>query len=192
MITYVAKSGERSTWSALRLTGAIKTANAGLFLFLILHQQSGLAQPQAQESGQPQQITRVHAGNQDLSNEILESADSRPLFNARSNQTPGLPAASQVLRQPTPALEALLVAGNGSDNVIRFDLATGHWTEFARLPKGTRPRGIVVGDAGEIFLSLDGGKKNIAQLVPEIGRAHCRDVTAPIGRYGSVVLVFRK
>ena len=114
-------------------------------MFLILHQQSGLAQPQVRESGQP---------------------------------------------QTTPALEALLVAGNGSDNVVQFDLATGQWTELARLPEGTRPRGIAVGNNGEIFLGLDGGKKNLAQLVPGDGSAQLKDVTAPIGRFGPGMIVF--
>jgi hypothetical protein len=192
MITYVVKAMERGAWSGVSLTAAMKMANAGLFLFLILLQQSGLAQPQARESGQPHQISRVHAGNQDLSDEILESSDSRPLFNASSNQTPGLAADSQILRQPTPALEVLLVVGNGSDNVVQFDLATGRWTELVRLPEGTRPRGIAVGDTGEIFLGLDGGKMNVAQLVPGDGAVQLKDLTAPVGRYGPGMLVFSK
>jgi len=84
----------------------------------------------------------------------------------------------------------VLVAGNESDNVVQFDLTTGQWSEIARLPKGAHPRGITIGNSGEIFLGLSGGKKNIVRLTSTNGSMQMKDVTVSIGRYGPGLIVF--
>jgi len=84
----------------------------------------------------------------------------------------------------------VLVAGWESGNVVQFDLATGRWSEIAQLPKGTHPRGIAVGDTGEIFLGLQDGKKNIARLEPGKAIGKTKDITGAIGRFGPGVIVY--
>ncbi len=84
---------------------------------------------------------------------------------------------------------SVVIAGYDSDNVVRFDLTTGSWTEIAQLPKGSQPRGITVGDSGEIYVGLHGGKKNLVKLVPGKDSTQMTDVTESIGRFGPGILV---
>ena len=84
----------------------------------------------------------------------------------------------------------VLVAGWESDNLVQFDLATGKWSEVVHLPKGAHPRGITVGDKGEIFLGLQGTKKNIVELTLGKGPVSTRDVTRSMGRFGPGIIAF--
>jgi len=84
----------------------------------------------------------------------------------------------------------VLVAGYDSDNVVQFDLASGKWSEIAHLSKNAHPRGITVGDKGEIYLSLQGAKKNVVELVSSKGSAPAKDVTHSIGRFGPGMITF--
>ncbi|MBI3882101.1 MAG: SMP-30/gluconolactonase/LRE family protein [Verrucomicrobia bacterium] len=88
---------------------------------------------------------------------------------------PSLPAANGPV---------VLVAGYDSDNVVEFDLATGRWNEIAKFPFHSQPRGITANEAGEIFVGLQGGNRNIAKLVPGEDGLKLQDVTAAIGRFG--------
>ena len=91
---------------------------------------------------------------------------------------------------PTARGSIVLVAGWESDNVVQFDLATGKWSEIARLPKDSHPRGITVGNKGEIFLGLQGAKKNIVELTSSNGPVLIRDVTRSMGRFGPGIIAF--
>jgi hypothetical protein len=84
----------------------------------------------------------------------------------------------------------VLVAGHDSDNVVQFDLATGKWSEIARLPKNAHPRGIAVSDKGEIFLGLQGAQKNIVELISSNGSTLVKDVTRSIGRFGHGLIAY--
>jgi streptogramin lyase len=84
---------------------------------------------------------------------------------------------------------SVVIAGYDSDNVVRFDLSTGKWTEIAQLPNGSQPRGITVGESGEIYVGLHGGKKNLVKLVPGKDSTQMTDVTESIGRFGPGILV---
>lgn len=89
----------------------------------------------------------------------------------------------------------LLVVGNHSDNVVRFDLSTGQSSVIAKLDTGAHPRSIAVNRTGEIFVGLSGGKKNIVRLVPgSAGEADgpllAMDLTPAIGRYGPGLMAF--
>lgn len=78
----------------------------------------------------------------------------------------------------------LLVAGYESDNVVQFDLASGRWSEIARLPTNSLPRGIAVSDTGEIFLGLQGGDQGVAKLIPWGGQLRHQMVSPSFGRFG--------
>lgn len=95
------------------------------------------------------------------------------------------------LASPATAIAgpSVVIAGYDSDNVVKFDLTTGSWTEIAQLPKGSQPRGITVGESGEIFVGLHGGKKNLVKLVPGQDSTQMTDVTESIGRFGPGILV---
>jgi outer membrane protein assembly factor BamB len=84
---------------------------------------------------------------------------------------------------------SVLIAGYDSDNVVKFDLTTGKWTEIARLPQGSQPRGIAVGDGGKIYVGLHGGKKNLVKLEINKDSTQLTDVTEQIGRFGPGILV---
>lgn len=104
--------------------------------------------------------------------------------------------AGEGLRPDKPAASlSLLVAGQSSDNIVRFDLATGEATVVARLANGSRPRSIAVNQQGEIFVGLRGNKKNVVRLAS--GRAAnangplvAIDFTPTIGRYGPGLMAF--
>ena len=88
-------------------------------------------------------------------------------------------------------LGTLLIAGYDSDNVVEFDLSTRRWSELARLPKGSKPRGIAVGSGGEIFFwGFMAGKMNVAQLLPGDGGMQLKDISGQIGQYGPGIIVF--
>lgn len=63
----------------------------------------------------------------------------------------------------------LLVNGQTSSNVVRFDLATGEANVFAEYPSSSRPRNLVVRDDGAVFASLLGGTRNVVRLVAQQG-----------------------
>ena len=93
---------------------------------------------------------------------------------------------------PTAFGSKVLVAGRDSDNVVQFDLSTGKWSEVARLPEKSHPRGITIGDRGEIYLGLEGAGKNIVTLTSSNGVPVTRDVTHSIGRFGPGIIAFGK
>lgn len=78
----------------------------------------------------------------------------------------------------------LLVAGYESDNVVQFDLTSGTWSEIARLPTNSLPRGIAVSDAGEIFLGLQGGDQGVSKLIPWGDQLRLRVISPSFGRFG--------
>ena len=84
----------------------------------------------------------------------------------------------------------LLVAGYGSDNVVQFDPATGNWTQLIRLEESSRPRGITVGDSGEVYLGTHGRGKNIIRYSPTDGYTEPTDITRSIGRYGAGIISY--
>jgi len=98
------------------------------------------------------------------------------------------------LMLPEPGLQ-LLVAGNDSDNIVRFDLSSGESTVVAKLATGSQPWAVAVSPAGQIFVGLRGGKKNIVKLVANTtGNTDqpllATDVTDSIGRFGPGLMKF--
>lgn len=88
------------------------------------------------------------------------------------------------------AAPGVLVAGYDSDNVVEFDLGTGRWSELVQCPAGSQPRGLAVGNTGDIYIGFHGGNQNIAQLVPGKDGTEIRDVTKAIGRFGPGFMAF--
>ena len=159
--------------------GVLVLAGAATIAVVAHHQAPGAGRaPQRIAQGQVHRNEPSAPAPGAASSEMLQSAQSIPAPPPRGQQT--------------PAPEALVVVGNGSDNVVQFDLATGRWTELAKLPKGSSPRGIAVGDAGELYVGLVGGKKNLVELVPGEGAAQLKDVSRSIGRSGPGMLVYSK
>ena len=91
--------------------------------------------------------------------------------------------------------DSIVVIGHHSNNVVKFDLDTGEAQVIAKLANGSRPRGVAISPAQEIFISLMGAKKNVVKLVPsrpDLGPVPmiAVDVTPQIGRYGPGQLAF--
>ena len=164
--------------------GALALAGATA-IGLVEYQQQGtrtvLQQPTVSVAGQSEFAVLVQGNN-----------NAAALPSAQSAPAPAQPLESASLPGQIPAPEGLLVVGNESDNVVQFDLATGRWSELARLPKGSGPRGIAVSDAGKLYLSLERGSKNLVELVPGESAPQLKDVSRPIGRYGPGMLVYSK
>jgi sugar lactone lactonase YvrE len=115
----------------------------------------------------------------------------------------GFPALSAVggdATKPSPPSwpdAQLLVVGNNSDNIVRFDLSTGKATVVAKLATGSRPWSIAVSSEGNIYVGLHGNKKNIVRLVPsQRGPSDAplvaEDLTGTIGRFGPGLMAFDK
>jgi RNA polymerase sigma factor (sigma-70 family) len=138
-----------------------------------------------------QQPTVSVAGKSEFAASVQGNNNTAALPSAQPGPPRAQPLESVSLPQ-TSAPESLLVVGNQSDNVVQFDLATGRWSELARLPKGSGPRGIAVSDAGKLYLSLERGSKNLVELVPGESAPQLKDVSRPIGRYGPGMLVCSK
>ncbi|MFN0198437.1 MAG: hypothetical protein ACKVT0_16955 [Planctomycetaceae bacterium] len=90
---------------------------------------------------------------------------------------------------------SIWVSGTKSDNIVKFDLNSGEVTVVARLPNGSRPRALAIDAKGQVFVGLNGNKKNIVKLVP--GRPNlvdgplvAVDLTAQIGRFGPGLMAF--
>ena len=64
---------------------------------------------------------------------------------------------------------SVLVAGFGSDNVVKFDVTSGAAEVLANLVANDRPRGIAVDAQGDIYVSLRGGTQNVVKLIPDPG-----------------------
>lgn len=87
----------------------------------------------------------------------------------------------------------LLVAGHGSDNIVRFDLSTGQATVVAKLATGSAPWSLAVKPTGEMYVGLRGQKKNIVRLVPGATGEEPLvpvDLTGQIGRFGPGLMGF--
>jgi DNA-binding beta-propeller fold protein YncE len=89
----------------------------------------------------------------------------------------------------------LLVVGNSSDNIVRFNLATGESTVVAKLATGSGPWSIAVNEAGEIYVGLHGNKRNIVRLVSgqrggTTAPLVAVDLTGRIGRFGPGLMAF--
>jgi RNA polymerase sigma factor (sigma-70 family) len=139
-----------------------------------------------------QQPTVSVAGKSEFAASVQGNNNTAAIPSAQPGPPRAQPLESVSLPSKTPAPESLLVVGNQSDNVVQFDIATGRWSELARLPKGSGPRGIAVSDAGKLYLSLERGSKNLVELVPGESAPQLKDVSRPIGRYGPGILVYSK
>jgi RNA polymerase sigma factor (sigma-70 family) len=139
---------------------------------------------------------KVHKAS--LAPKVLAQVASKDRLPGLSNA--GLPISAQAtlngetasISPQTAAPEALLVVGNESDNVVQFDLSTGRWNELAHLPADSKPRGITVSDAGEVFLSLEHGNRNVVKIIPGEGGVQLKDISRSIGRYGPGMLAFNR
>jgi hypothetical protein len=87
---------------------------------------------------------------------------------------------------PAGATPYLLVNGQASNNVVRFDLVTGEASLFAEYGDGAAPRNITVREDGAIFGSLFGGSKSVVQLVLQSGSSVLQAVpfSPSIGNFG--------
>lgn len=64
----------------------------------------------------------------------------------------------------------ILVNGQSSDNVVKFDLTTGSDTLFAQYPNGSMPRNLAVRSSdGAVFASLHQGTQSVVRLAPQDG-----------------------
>src|SRR4051794_18754023 len=72
----------------------------------------------------------------------------------------------------------VLVVGQDSDNVVQFDLTTGAWKEFVHLPAQSHPRGIAISESGDVFIGLEGLRKNIVKIGHDL-TFEVRDLTRP-------------
>ncbi|NBV23360.1 MAG: hypothetical protein EBS05_15750 [Proteobacteria bacterium] len=78
----------------------------------------------------------------------------------------------------------ILVAGHDSDNLVEFDVGTGRWSEVAQFPAGSQPRGIAVGNQGEVFVGFHGGGRNIVRMTRGADGMQMHDMTQAIGKFG--------
>lgn len=122
-----------------------------------------------------------------------ELADISPLSPTPLVRATLLPTSASPV--PPGGGEQLLVVGNNSDNIVRFDLATGKATVIAKLATGSRPWSIAVSPVGDVFVGLHGNKKNVVRLTPGSsgtpdGPLVAVDVTNTIGRFGPGLMAF--
>ena len=73
------------------------------------------------------------------------------------------------LALPCLADQYLLVNGQSSDNLIKFDLSTGASSLYGQYQPGAHPRNLAVDSAGNLYSSLNGGNLNVVKLVPQQG-----------------------
>jgi hypothetical protein len=82
--------------------------------------------------------------------------------------------------------EYLLVNGQTSQNLVRFDLGTGASSLFATYQPGAFPRNLAIDATGDLFSSLNGTDYNVVKLVAEPGSSvlGTENFTASIGGDG--------
>ncbi|MEX1231911.1 MAG: hypothetical protein WEB58_16820 [Planctomycetaceae bacterium] len=90
---------------------------------------------------------------------------------------------------------SIWVAGQESDNIVRFDLSSGESTVIARLSNGSRPRALAANGTGQVFVGLLGNQKNVVKLVPSRPQFPSSplvavDVTPTISRFGPGSMAF--
>ena len=80
----------------------------------------------------------------------------------------------------------LLVNGQNSQNVVRFDLTGGAATLFATYNTGADPRNLALDSSGNLYSSVQGGNRNVVKLVPQPGTSVLTtvDFTSSIGGDG--------
>jgi hypothetical protein len=88
--------------------------------------------------------------------------------------------------QTCQATPYLLVNGQSSQDVVRFDLDTGADSLFATYKPNADPRNLAMDADGNIYSSLLGGNLNVVKLVPQAGThvLGTTDFTASIGGDG--------
>jgi hypothetical protein len=82
--------------------------------------------------------------------------------------------------------EYLLVNGQGTNNVIKFDLGSGASSLYAQYHFLDEPRNLAMDSAGNLYSSLNGGGLNVVKLVPNPGSSVLvpTNFTASIGGDG--------
>ncbi|HEY4312488.1 MAG TPA: PEP-CTERM sorting domain-containing protein [Pirellulales bacterium] len=88
--------------------------------------------------------------------------------------------------QTCQATPYLLVNGQSSQDVVRFDLDTGAASLYATYKPNADPRNLAMDADGNIYSSLLGGNLNVVKLVPQTGTHLLTtvDFTASIGGDG--------
>jgi sugar lactone lactonase YvrE len=87
---------------------------------------------------------------------------------------------------PAAGAGYLLVAGQTSNNVVRFDVATGAASLYASYSVPSNPRGLALDDDGYLYSSVNAGNRNVVKFVPQ-GRGGLLasvDFTPDIGNFG--------
>jgi hypothetical protein len=74
-----------------------------------------------------------------------------------------------ILALPCFADQYLLVNGQTSDNLIKFDLSTGASSLYGQYQSGAHPRNLAIDSAGNLYSSLNGGNLNVVKFVPQQG-----------------------
>lgn len=108
-------------------------------------------------------------------------------FSSRCAFTLALTVFAARAETPSPLL---LVAGYGSDNVVTFDPQSGNWTQLLQLKKNSRPRGLTIGDQGELYLGLHSQTKDVVRFSARDGYQTPTKLTRQIGRFGPGILAF--
>jgi hypothetical protein len=63
----------------------------------------------------------------------------------------------------------LLVAGQNSNNVVRFDIATGADSLYATYSMLSAPRGLALDEKGQLYSSTNQGNQNVVKFVAQAG-----------------------
>jgi hypothetical protein len=86
----------------------------------------------------------------------------------------------------------LVVATQGTERLLRFNLATGEASVLGHYEPGAVPRNLAVDASGTIYSSLFGGNKNVVKFVapPEGGPLVTEDFTPTIGGFGPGQIAF--
>ena len=83
----------------------------------------------------------------------------------------------------------LLVVGAGSNNVVRFDIATGASSLYGNFPSSgghSFPRELAMDDQGQVYASTAMRNRNVVKFVPQVGTdvKTAIDFTATLGEFG--------
>jgi hypothetical protein len=89
----------------------------------------------------------------------------------------------------------LLVVGAGSNNVVKFDIATGASSLYANFPSAgghSFPRELAMDEMGQVFASTATRNRNVVKFVPQSGTdlKMAVDFTATVGEFGPGELQF--
>lgn len=99
-----------------------------------------------------------------------------------------------VLCSAVPPVRAdfLIVGGHGSQNLVRFDVATGAASEFGRFRGTEVPRNLAVDSNGTVYASVYQGNSNVVRFVPrpDGGPLVSEDFTSSVGGFGPAQLDF--